>query len=98
MQFQAECRIEYGLQIVTPFFLNPSDCLYIKKSCKFLQRYEKTREMQKEKYIFFSFPSAKKVRRSQSYEKTSEKQKENDFFFLFITARRKVAVLFGFFI
>ena len=32
-QFIAECRIEYGLQIVTSFFLNSPDCLYINKSC-----------------------------------------------------------------
>ena len=41
-QFIAECGIEYGLQIVTSFFLNSPDCLYIKKSCKFLQSYRKT--------------------------------------------------------
>ena len=29
--------------------LNLPDCLYIKKSCEFLQSYEKTREMQKER-------------------------------------------------
>ena len=58
MQFIAERGIEYGFQIVTRFFLNSPDCLYLKKSCKFLQSYEKTREMQKENLFFFSFPSA----------------------------------------
>jgi hypothetical protein len=57
-QFIAEHGIEYGLQFVTRFFLNFPDCLYLKKSCKFLQSYEKTREMQKESLLFFSFPSA----------------------------------------
>ena len=41
MQFVAERRIENGLQIVTPFFLNSPNCLYIKKSCNLLQSYEK---------------------------------------------------------
>ena len=58
-QFIAERGIEYGLHIVTPNFLNPPHCLYLKKSCKFLQSYEKTSEMHKEKFFFFSFPSAK---------------------------------------
>jgi len=58
-QFIAERGIEYGLQIVTWKFLNPPDCLYLKKSCKFLQSYEKTSEMQKKSSLFFSFPSAK---------------------------------------
>jgi hypothetical protein len=39
-QFIAEHGIEYGLQFVTRFFLNFPDCLYLKKSCKFLQSYE----------------------------------------------------------
>jgi hypothetical protein len=55
MQFIAECEIEYGCQFVTRFFLNFPDCLYLKKSCKFLQSYEKTREMQKESMLFFHF-------------------------------------------
>ena len=42
MHFIAECGIEYGCQIVTPFSFNSPDCLYIKKSCKFFQSYEKT--------------------------------------------------------
>ena len=58
MQFIAECGIEYGLQFVTQFFLNPLDCHYTKKSWEFLQSYEKTREMQKKFVLFFSFPSA----------------------------------------
>ena len=41
-QFIAERGIEYGLQIVTQFFLNSPDCLYLKKSSKFLQSYKKT--------------------------------------------------------
>ena len=41
-QFIAECGIEYGCQFVTPFSLNPPDCLYTKKSREFLQSYEKT--------------------------------------------------------
>ena len=41
-QFIAERGIEYGLQIVTRFFLNSPDSLYLKKSCKFLQSYEKS--------------------------------------------------------
>jgi len=40
MQFIVECGIEYGLQIVTPFFLNLPNCLYTKKERKFFQRYE----------------------------------------------------------
>ena len=54
MQFIAECGIEYGLQFVTQFFLNPPNGLYIKKDCDFFQSYEKTSEMQKENWFFFS--------------------------------------------
>ena len=42
MQFIAECGIEYGLQFVTQFFLNPLDCLYTKKSKKSFQSYSNT--------------------------------------------------------
>ena len=52
-QFIAERGIEYGLQIVTRKFLNPPDCLYLKKSCKFLQSYEKLREEQNKLICFF---------------------------------------------
>lgn len=55
MHFIAERGIEYSLLIVTPFFLNPPDSLYLKKSCKFLQSYEKTRAKQKKTTIFFCF-------------------------------------------
>ena len=58
MQFIAEHCDENGLQIVTPIFLNPLHCPYIKKSCEFFQSYEKTSEMQKESLLFFTFPSA----------------------------------------
>ncbi|MBR6320077.1 MAG: hypothetical protein IKR50_06545 [Prevotella sp.] len=51
-QFIAERGIEYGYQIVTQFFLNSLNCLYTKKFCDFLQSYEKTRELQKEKQVF----------------------------------------------
>ena len=57
-QFIVERGIEYGLQFVTQKFLNPPDCLYLKKSCKFLQSYEKMRGMQKKCLLFFSFPNA----------------------------------------
>ena len=40
MQFVAERRIENGLQFVTPIFLNPPHCLYIKKNCFSFQNYE----------------------------------------------------------
>ena len=53
-QFIAERGIEYGLQFVTRFFLNSPDCLYLKKSCKFLQSYEKTREEQNKLFVFSS--------------------------------------------
>ena len=56
MQFIAKCGIEYGLQFVTQFFLNPLDCLYTKKSKKSFQSYEKSSEMQKKSQILFSFP------------------------------------------
>jgi hypothetical protein len=52
MQFIAECGIEYGLQFVTQFFLNPPDCLYTKKFCDFLQSYEKTSKTAKGKPRF----------------------------------------------
>ena len=55
-QFIVERGIEYGLQIVTLKILKSPDCLYTKKSCEFLQSYEKTREMQKENLFFFLFP------------------------------------------
>ena len=53
-QFVEERGIEYGLQFVTLFYLNSPDCLYLKKSCKFLQMYEKTRAEQKEFILFFA--------------------------------------------
>jgi len=52
-QFIAECRIENGLQFVTRFFLNSPDCLYLKKSCEFLQSFGKTREEQNKPICFF---------------------------------------------
>jgi len=52
MQIIAEQRIENGLLSVTQKILNLPYCLYIKKSCKFFQSYEKTRELQKEKQVF----------------------------------------------
>ena len=52
MQFVAERRIENGLQIVTPFFLNSPNCLYIKKSCNLLQSYAKSRAKQKKHFFF----------------------------------------------
>ena len=45
MQIIAEQRIENGLLSVTQKILNLPYCLYIKKSCKFFQSYEKTFEM-----------------------------------------------------
>ena len=51
-QFIAERRIENGLHIVTPFFLNSPNCLYIKKSCNLLQSYKKSRAEQN-KFICF---------------------------------------------
>ena len=50
-QFIAERGIEYGLQIVTSFFLNPPDGLYLKKSYEFLQCYENKLEVQSD--LFF---------------------------------------------
>ena len=38
---------------VTLFFLNPPDCLYLKRSYEFLQRYEKSRAKQRN-YAFLS--------------------------------------------
>ena len=52
MQFVAERRIENGLQFVTLIFLNPRNCLYIKKDCKFFQSYEKSSAKQN-KFIYF---------------------------------------------
>ena len=43
---------------VTQKFLNPLHRLYIKKSCKFLQSYEKSRA--KQKNLFFFLPSRSK--------------------------------------
>ena len=57
-QFIAERGIEYGLQFVTRFFFNSPDCLYLKKSCKFLQRYEKSRAEQK--ILIFFMPRQSK--------------------------------------
>lgn len=53
-QFIAERGIEYGLQFVTLFFLNSPDCLYLKKSCEFLQSYEKTSAEQKKCISFYA--------------------------------------------
>ena len=41
-QYVEQQRAEGGLQFVTPFFLNSPNCLYLKKSREFLQRYKKT--------------------------------------------------------
>jgi hypothetical protein len=49
MQFIAKCGIEYGLQFVTQFFLNPLDCLYTKKSKKSFQSYKKFLDLQAER-------------------------------------------------
>ena len=57
-QFIAECGIEYGLQIVTLFFLNSSDCLYTKKSWEIFQSYEKSRAEQK--ILIFFMPRRSK--------------------------------------
>ena len=38
-QFVAVQRKEYDLYIITQFFLHLPNCLYIKKSCEFLQSY-----------------------------------------------------------
>ena len=54
MQFIAEYGIEYGCQFVSPFFLNPLNCLYTKKSCDFFQSYEKSRAEQKEPVLFYA--------------------------------------------
>ena len=53
-QFIAERGIEYGFQFVTPKILNSPDSLYLKKSCKFLQSYEKSSTEQK--ILFFFMP------------------------------------------
>jgi hypothetical protein len=50
-QIIAERGIENGLQIVTSFFLNSPDCLYIKKGCKFLQSYENILKLQNNSLI-----------------------------------------------
>ena len=49
MQFIAKCGIEYGLQFVTQFFLNPLDCLYTKKSKKSFQSYNKKLKLPRKK-------------------------------------------------
>ena len=41
-----------SLQIVTQKFLNPLHRLYIKKSCKFLQSYEKSSAKQRNLFLF----------------------------------------------
>ena len=46
-----------------------------------LQSYEKTREVQKERTLFFCTSECQKLRQSQSYEKTSAKQKKPISFF-----------------
>ena len=81
MQFVAERRIENGLQIVTPIFLNPPNCLYIKKDCKFFQSYEKSSGMQKKKSFFFSFPRRSNFGEAKINEKSSGMQKKSSFFF-----------------
>ena len=46
-----------------------------------LQSYEKTREVQKERTLFFCSSECQKLRQSQSYEKTREVQKKSVCFF-----------------
>ena len=55
MQFIAVRGIEYGLQIVTRFLFNSSDCLYTKKSCKFFHSYEKVERKAKFISLFVLF-------------------------------------------
>ena len=69
-QFIAERGIEYGLQFVTLFFLNSLNCLYLKKSCKFSQSYEKSSEKPN---LFEFFRDGVSSREAKSYEKSSEK-------------------------
>ena len=72
-QFIAEHGIEYGLQIVTQKFLNAPDCLYIKKSCKFLQSYEKSRAKQKNLLFFLPRRSKFAISDGKITKKNSEK-------------------------
>jgi hypothetical protein len=78
MQFIAECGIEYGCQIVTQFFLNLPDCLYLKKSWEFLQSYEKSREMQKKSALFFSFPRRSNFGKAKITKKSRSSCKKRD--------------------
>jgi len=52
-QFIVEHGIEYGLQFVTPFSFNPTNCLYTKKFCDFLQSYEKSSTKQRNLFLCF---------------------------------------------
>ena len=68
MQFVAERGIENGLQIVTPIFLNPLNCLYTKKDCNFFQSYEKSRAEQKKHVSFLCRDGVTSPTCWQSYE------------------------------
>ena len=72
MQFVAERGIENGLQIVTPIFLNPLNCLYTKKDCKFFQSYEKSSAIQNKSHLFL-LPRRRNFSNLywKSYEKSS---------------------------
>ena len=88
-QFIAERGIEYGLQFVTPFFINSPNCLYTKKSSNFLQSYEKSRAEQKI-LIFFMPRRSNFAIRWQSYQKSRAKQRNS---FLFLPRCSKFAIL-----
>ena len=71
MQFIAECGIEYGLQFVTQFFLNPLNFLYTKKSWEFLQSYEKSLKvvpMWADIFYFIGKISQNKHKRAGSFQ------------------------------
>ena len=59
-----------------PLFSQSPDCLFLKKSIKFLQSYEKTRAEQNKYIYFLCRVSVTSLIHQQSYEKKSEKQKK----------------------
>ena len=73
-QFIAEQRIENGLLSVTQKILNPTNCLYTKESCDFLQSYEKSFKFQVSSFNFF---------RLFSLENTNKNKKSFRFRFRF---------------
>ena len=67
-----------------PLFSQSPDCLFLKKSIKFLQSYEKTRAEQNKYIYFLCRVSVTSLIHQQSYEKKAKSKRMNDWIAPFI--------------